>query len=180
MASALPWADKLERHLDPARDRYPCSVVWTPIPLLTWLVPWVGHVGIADSDGTTFDFAGPYFIGEGDLAFGRPAKVWSCSPGMCSKKPLAESHCDFWDECVHASAEAYRERMYNLCCNNCHSYVACALNRMGYHAGRSWNMFLLFFALCMHSQYVSWAAVAKAYVPSLILWTLVLVLALAA
>lgn len=38
--------------------RYPYCLIWTPIPLITWLFPIVGHMGIADSTGIIRDFAG--------------------------------------------------------------------------------------------------------------------------
>lgn len=40
--------------------RYPFCLVWTPIPLITWLFPFVGHMGIATSQGIIRDFAGIY------------------------------------------------------------------------------------------------------------------------
>jgi hypothetical protein len=57
-----------------ARSRFPCSIVWTPIPLITWILPFVGHMGICDSRGVIHDFAGPYFIGVDDMAFGEPTR----------------------------------------------------------------------------------------------------------
>lgn len=42
--------------------RYPHCIVWTPIPVLTWLFPFVGHMGIARTDGVIRDFAGPYYV----------------------------------------------------------------------------------------------------------------------
>ena len=33
---------------DTGKERYPCCIVWTPIPLITWLCPIIGHIGIAD------------------------------------------------------------------------------------------------------------------------------------
>lgn len=38
--------------------RYPFCIVWTPIPLITWLLPFIGHMGIATSMGRIRDFAG--------------------------------------------------------------------------------------------------------------------------
>lgn len=67
--------------IDKSRDRFPFCIVWTPIPLLTWLVPIVGHMGIALSSGVIRDFAGPYFVSEDNMAFGRPTKYWQLSPG---------------------------------------------------------------------------------------------------
>lgn len=40
----------------------PTSIVWAPLPLLSWILPLVGHVGITDSSGHIWDFAGPYQI----------------------------------------------------------------------------------------------------------------------
>jgi len=28
-------------------QRYPYCIVWTPIPFLSWILPMIGHVGIA-------------------------------------------------------------------------------------------------------------------------------------
>ena len=46
----------------PKRDSFPMSIVWSVIPGLTWLLPPVGHMGVCASDGTVYDFAGPYYI----------------------------------------------------------------------------------------------------------------------
>lgn len=37
--------------VDPARGRFPFCIVWSPIPVLTWFLPFIGHLGIATSDG---------------------------------------------------------------------------------------------------------------------------------
>jgi hypothetical protein len=33
------------------------------LPLISNLLPWIGHTGIGDSRGRIHDFAGPYTIG---------------------------------------------------------------------------------------------------------------------
>ncbi|CAF4620544.1 unnamed protein product, partial [Rotaria magnacalcarata] len=48
--------------IDMVRVRYPHCIVWTPIPLLTWFFPFIGHIGIARTDGVIRDFAGPYYV----------------------------------------------------------------------------------------------------------------------
>ena len=37
-----------------------------------------------------------------------------------------------WDQAVQSANRTYSQRMHNICCDNCHSHVACALNAMGY------------------------------------------------
>ena len=64
----LPHRDTMPQHL------YPYSIVWTPIPIITWVLPFVGHMGVCSSDGTIHDFAGPYYISVGNLAFGSPTR----------------------------------------------------------------------------------------------------------
>jgi hypothetical protein len=56
--------------IDPKRDRFPCCIVWTPLPFISWLVPFIGHVGICREDGVILDFAGPNFVCVDNFAFG--------------------------------------------------------------------------------------------------------------
>ncbi len=52
----------LNDRIDVKRVRYPHCLVWTPIPILTWLFPFIGHMGIARTDGVIRDFAAPYYV----------------------------------------------------------------------------------------------------------------------
>ncbi|KTG04358.1 hypothetical protein cypCar_00049693 [Cyprinus carpio] len=60
--------------IDKEMSRYPYCIVWTPIPVLTWFLPFIGHMGICTSAGVIRDFAGPYFVSEDNMAFGKPTK----------------------------------------------------------------------------------------------------------
>ena len=52
------------------------SVLWSPLPPITWIIPFIGHLGIADSDGVASDFQGPYYVGDrGRMAFGEPTRA---------------------------------------------------------------------------------------------------------
>ena len=37
--------------LSPPDARFPFAIVWTPIHPISWILPFVGHMGIADSNG---------------------------------------------------------------------------------------------------------------------------------
>ncbi|XP_077193852.1 transmembrane protein 222 isoform X1 [Paroedura picta] len=135
--------------VDPERCRFPYCVVWTPIPVLTWLFPIIGHMGICTSAGIIRDFAGPYYVSEDNMAFGKPVKYWKLDPNkVYSCGPNA------WDTAVHDASEEYKHRMHNLCCDNCHSHVALALNLMRYDNSSSWNMIKLCFFSLLYSKYV--------------------------
>ena len=60
--------------MDAENARFPLSITWTPLPGITWLLPMIGHTGIAGTDGIIYDFAGPYYISEDDFAFGETHK----------------------------------------------------------------------------------------------------------
>ena len=73
---------------------------------------------------------------------------------------------------IEYGATCYTQMMYNLFCNNCHSYVARCLNTMEYDGFTHWNMVILCFYSMIYSRYVSWPRLAYTYVPFLICVTL--------
>ncbi|KAF6345865.1 transmembrane protein 222 [Rhinolophus ferrumequinum] len=135
--------------MDVERSRFPYCVVWTPIPVLTWFFPIIGHMGICTSTGVIRDFAGPYFVSEDNMAFGKPAKYWKLDPAH-----VYASGPNAWDTAVHDASEEYKHRMHNLCCDNCHSHVALALNLMRYNNSTNWNMVTLCFFCLLYGKYV--------------------------
>ncbi|XP_015266694.1 PREDICTED: transmembrane protein 222 [Gekko japonicus] len=159
--------------VDPERCRFPYCVVWTPIPVLTWLFPIIGHMGICTSAGIIRDFAGPYYVSEDNMAFGKPVKYWKLDPNkVYSCGPNA------WDTAVHDASEEYKHRMHNLCCDNCHSHVALALNLMRYDNSSSWNMIKLCFLSLLHSKYVSIGGFVKTWLPFILFLGIVLTVSL--
>lgn len=164
--------DAMVQQIDKHRDRYPCCIVWTPIPLLTWFCPLIGHMGIALSSGVIRDFAGPYVVSEDNMAFGRPTKYWQMTPS------LAQGGVAGWDRAVTEASEIYKGRMHNLFCDNCHSHVATALNLMCYDDSTSWNMVKLALKMPFHSRYVSCWGFVKTWLPFCIIVVFILMFVL--
>ncbi|KAF4740844.1 hypothetical protein FOZ62_012963, partial [Perkinsus olseni] len=104
-----------EEKVDLSRDRFPYCVVWTPLPVLSWLVPFIGHVGICDSEGRVHDFAGPYCVSVGAMAFARPMRFMPMYP--------TEGEREGWDEAIQEGDSIFQQRLHNLFCNNCHHHV---------------------------------------------------------
>ncbi|XP_029023277.1 transmembrane protein 222 [Betta splendens] len=160
--------------INPEASRYPYCIVWTPIPVLSWLLPFVGHMGICTSSGVIRDFAGPYYVSEDNMAFGRPTKYW-----MLDVSKVYANGANAWDTAVHDASEEYKHRMHNLCCDNCHSHVAMALNLMKYENSTSWNMVNLCLLALIHGKHVSCAGFLKTWLPFMMLVGVVLTVALA-
>ncbi|CAG0892923.1 unnamed protein product [Darwinula stevensoni] len=138
----------LNADIDFDNDRFPFSLVWTSIPLLTWFFPFIGHMGIATSNGIIRDFAGPYMVSEDQMAFGRPMKYVVMDP------LLARGGADGWDRAIFEASEEYKTRMHNLCWDNCHSHVGMALSLMEYDGGTHFSMVYLVWLFIVRSKYV--------------------------
>eukprot|EP00093_Oithona_nana_P011710 11710.XXX_785554_786430_1 [CDS] Oithona nana genome sequencing. len=157
-------------HIDPEKQRFPYCIVWTPIPFLTWLFPFIGHMGIATSAGVIRDFAGPYYVGEGAMAFGKPTRYLQMDPS------LAAGGASGWDRGVAEASEIYRHRIHNLFCDNCHSHTATALDHMQYRNRNNWNMVKLASIMFFKGKYVGFKGFCITWIPSLILVTLIVIL----
>lgn len=137
-------------------------IVWSPLPPITWLCPVIGHLGIANSRGIASDFRGPYFVGDdGRLAFG-PATRVLCIPNV---------DADVWDEAIREANSVYSQRMHNICCDNCHSHVAYALNHMQVKAYgvEKWDMVKLALLMFVRGKFLSGKAVLAQFGPFVIL-----------
>ncbi|XP_037915901.1 transmembrane protein 222 [Hermetia illucens] len=148
--------------IDFENHKYPHCIVWTPIPVLTWFFPFIGHMGIAMSNGVIRDFAGPYFVSEDDMAFGNPTRYLILDPYR------VEGGLTEWDESVSKASVVYGTRMHNLFCDNCHSHVAMALNTMQYRGKTNWNMVVLAFWMFLFGRYVGFCGLLKTWIPFLV------------
>jgi hypothetical protein len=163
--------------IDRVNDRYPYSIVWTPLPLITWLLPFIGHTGICYSSGIIRDFAGPYHVSEDDMAFGRPTRYLQLD---LNKVPNNSSNSkrETWDRGVTEASDEYKMRMHNIFCDNCHSHVACALNSINYDGSSEWNMVYICFLMLFKGKFVSFAGFLKTWLPFLIIMTIALIVVL--
>ncbi|BHF80584.1 hypothetical protein SprV_0702371200 [Sparganum proliferum] len=137
---------------------------------LNWIFPPIGHVGIADSKGIIYDFAGPYYIGEDNMAFGWPTKYHQIDLSLVGDT-------DTWDRGVWEANAEYKQRVHNLCCDNCHSHVAYAFNSMHYNGKSNWNMYSVWWFIFIHGKYTNFGGFLRTWLPFLILLTIVLLIA---
>ncbi|KAJ0098092.1 hypothetical protein Patl1_29001 [Pistacia atlantica] len=139
--------------IDPSRARFPCCIVWSPLPVISWLIPFIGHTGICREDGVILDFAGPNFVCVDSFSFGAATRYIQVNKEQCCISPYLsalngddqyqpnESGRDTltWDDALRKSTEEFQHRSYDLFTCNCHSFVANNLNRLGFNSG-GWNV----------------------------------------
>ncbi|XP_076757944.1 transmembrane protein 222 [Xylocopa sonorina] len=163
---------KMDLAINVERQRFPFCIVWTPLPILTYFIPLIGHMGIATSIGVIRDFAGPYHVAEDKMTFGKPRKYWQLDYAK------AKGGVQGWDSAVTEASEIYKTRMHNICCDNCHSHVATALNLMQYDNSTSWNMVKLAFYILVYGKYVSFSDFVITWMPFCFLVTIITLLCL--
>uniref|UniRef100_A0A0K0DCK9 Transmembrane protein 222 n=1 Tax=Angiostrongylus cantonensis TaxID=6313 RepID=A0A0K0DCK9_ANGCA len=133
--------------IDIRRHRFPFCIVWTPLPVLTWIFPLIGHMGIATSKGIIRDFAASYYVAEDEMGFDWPTMYWRLSIDS------VEGGVEAYDRAIQEASDVYKGRMHNLCCDNCHSHVALALNLMRYGGHDRWNMVKLGFYILVKGKF---------------------------
>ncbi len=156
-APRSPAATAATAAVDVARARFPFSIVWSPLPGITALLPCVGHMGITDSRGVIYDFAGPFSIAVDDFTFGRPYAYLPLDPALAAPAPggAAKAPAERWDAGVDAACDAYARRVHNIVCDNCHHHTARALNEMGYGGRRDWGQVKLAAMVLLRGTWVS-------------------------
>jgi hypothetical protein len=144
--------------IDPKNNRYPYCLVWTPLPLITAILPCIGHVGICTSDGIIHDFSGPFYVSRDEMAFGNPTKFVLLN----NEEFIIDKN--EWDKAVKKGTNNYFRQNYSFCFNNCHSYCAKVLNYMKYKGKNNWNMINIWWIINTKSKYVSWKKLVQTYV----------------
>lgn len=177
------------KQIDPKRARFPFCIVWTPLPVLSWLVPFIGHIGICREDGVILDFAGPNFVCVDNFAFGAVTRylqidaklccaisfLASCRNGDPQNQNGSEGEIFTWDDALRKSTLEFQHRSYNLLTCNCHSFVANNLNCLGFNGGR-WNVVSLAVLILFKGRWVDRGSIVKSYLPFLIVLPLGLAL----
>merc|ERR1712238_54979 len=126
--------------------------------------------GISDSTGRSHDFQGPYYVGSDQsyplprMAFGYPTRYLQLQLPIDNggewivaetrNKADTATISERWDEAIQEANGIYQQRMHNICCDNCHSHVAKALNIMEYKGRHDWDMIKLCFLLFCYGSFV--------------------------
>ena len=159
-----------ERSIDLKSSHFPYCIVWTPIPIITYLIPSIGHTGIGNSSGIIHDFASSFFVSVDDFAFGKPTKY--------IKLELTEQEKYDWDRAILKGDNRYNMEEHNIFMNNCHSHVAYVLNQLNYKGRKNYNMVSIWWMLITKGKYVSFCGFFKTYIGFLIVVFIILIIIL--
>mmetsp|Transcript_37567 Transcript_37567/g.120511 ORF Transcript_37567/g.120511 Transcript_37567/m.120511 type:complete len:168 (+) Transcript_37567:92-595(+) len=147
----------------------PLALVWTPIPVISWVLPFVGHMGITDSAGQLHDWHGacaPSAAPPEEMLFGQPARYLELAGG---------ARRDDWDRAIERADEEFGEKCHcMLFGDDCHSHVARALNIVRYMGCAFHNKVALALAVFFLGKHVSLADALRVWLPPTILLSIAL------
>ena len=151
-------------------SHFPYCLVWTPIPLITYIFPSIGHSGIGTSSGIIHDFAASFFVSVDDFAFGRPTKY--------VKLELTEQEKYNWDRAIEKGDNKFNMEEHNIFINNCHSHVAYILNQLNFHGKNNYNMVSIWWMFIAKGKYVSFCGFFRTYLGFMIIALIILIIVL--
>ncbi|TKY57966.1 REVERSION-TO-ETHYLENE SENSITIVITY 1 protein [Spatholobus suberectus] len=164
--------------IDPKKAKFPCCLVWNPLPVVSWLAPFIGHVGICREDGVVLDFSGSYLVNVDDFAFGPVARYLQLDRRQCCFPPNLSAHtCKHgyqhseygtaitWDDALQSSLRYFENKTHNLFTCNCHSFVANCLNRLCYGGSMSWNMVNVGALVLFKGHWVDFRSIVRSFLP---------------
>ena len=159
-----------QKNIDLKSSHFPYCIVWTPIPVLTYIIPSIGHTGIGNSNGIIHDFASSFFVSVDDFAFGKPTKYIQLE--------LTEQEKYDWDRAILKGDNKYNMEEHNIFVNNCHSHVAYVLNQLNYKGRNNYNMISIWWMLITKGKYVNCCGFFKTYIGFLIIIFIILIIIL--
>lgn len=147
------------------KDKYPHCIVWTPIHVLTWILPFVGHMGICDENGEIFEFMGMGVTCGNGLSFGPVTRY--------IQLPLKGVKKQTWNEGLRRGCQMSHGRIHGGFFNNCHTFAADSLNTMKYKNFSCWNQFILIPWVFIFGRYTSWKLFIYHWVPPILLYLII-------
>ncbi|KAH7821559.1 putative Protein of unknown function (DUF778) [Monocercomonoides exilis] len=180
-------SDFLERE-NGNKDRFPFGIVWNAIPVISWLVPILGHVGICDSQGRIWDFQKTDKVGINHMQYGRPMKIWRYYPKQKPPKNAeleeAEQQENLiyesraipvqWDKAIETASQAFIHRKMSWTkCNSWHHVCEC-LN--DYQTEVKYTPRKLLWTFAKKGSWPSFPMALTVYLPPVILILFILIL----
>ena len=146
----------ITKKINAQKNRYPYCIVWTPIPFLTYIIPSIGHTGIATSEGIIHDFAASFYVNIDEMSFGKPTKYYQLD--------LDDREKYEYDKAIEKGDLKYNQERHNLFWNNCHSHVAFVLNQIKYKGKSNYTMVDVWWILILNGKYISFLSFIKTYI----------------
>ncbi|KAL4473876.1 hypothetical protein ABPG74_022740 [Tetrahymena malaccensis] len=144
-----------QKIIDVDNDFYPFCIVWSAIPFISFLIPWIGHAAICCSKGIIHDFNKDFKVYIDVVPYGSPLKYY--------KLDTTNIQQDTYDAMIKQLDQLFLKKRFGFFSNNSHKYVADALNILQYKGKINWNKFDIFILGITKAKYTSFLTLIRAY-----------------
>jgi hypothetical protein len=153
-------------------DYHPHSIVWTTLPILSWIFPFIGHVGITDSKGHIYDFSGNYQVDNDNFVFG--PGIISCP--ISAIYSISHDNMLKLDNSIREATTEWKTKKHHIISNNCHHFCIDSINRA--EPTVKSGPINLVIRLFIHGSYLepSGYNMLRRYAPCLLLYSLIILL----
>lgn len=166
--------------IDESFERFPYCLVWTPLPVVTWLCPLIGHTGIANSKGVIYDFSDDFDVTVDNFSFGTATKYYQFDTRLIKPmkrtKSQLELHADperdiahAWDKAIEDTTRYYVRTRHSIFFNNCHQYISTVLNKVHYAHRTNWTQTEVCHLITFRSKYVGFTGFIRQWWPFLVI-----------
>ncbi|KAG5475841.1 hypothetical protein CUR178_03554 [Leishmania enriettii] len=174
--------------IDPVHEHYPFCIVWSPIPVLSWVLPFVGHVGVCDSQGRIYDFQGSYRICQDSMLFSHPVKYWDVSRkyvpsfydtelySSAEREVAVKREVAAYDAALASATTHFRQsERYSFFTKNCHAFVAASMNEQQLKKQHMGTVSVAI-GMMLHGSYINCSRFMKAHLPFILFLTIIVLI----
>ena len=160
--------DIIDKEVLLTTSKYSFCIFIRMIPLISNFFPFIGHLYIVSSKGSTHDFDSSKFVEVKDYIQKPPVKFIQLK--------LSEKDKIEWDKAIHKIDKIFRKKEFTLCANNSYFYVASLLNEIKYKGRNNYNNKDIFFMSIKESKYTSYTSIFFNYILLFILIIIIIII----
>ena len=149
-------------------SKYKYCIIWSHIPLITFLIPFIGHSSIVNSYGFIHDFDSSYFI-----------KIYNEEENGFSKivyLNLDDSQKKIWDNVIENMDKYYKKKSFSFCGYNSFKYISNILSNIEYKGKKNYTKFDIFWLIVREGKFISKCEIFKTYFGWIIIFIIIVII----
>ena len=148
-------------------SKYKYCIIWSHIPLITFLMPFVGHSSIVNSYGFIHDFQSSYFI-----------QIYNEEEnGFCKivYLNLNDSQKLIWDNIIEQIDKVYQKKSFSFCGNNSFKYISNILSIIEYKNKKNYTQYDIFWLIIKEGKFISKCQIFKTYFGWILIFSIIII-----
>lgn len=146
----------------------PYTFLWSSIPFISTIFPFLGHISVCSSNGTIHDYFSSKYISIDQLNYGSPEKIINLE--------LNEGEMIEWDRAIKRSDKKYKRKNFSFCGNNSLKYAGYILSEVNYKGKKKYSKCDIIKLSINKGKYLSKCAIVKTWIGFVLIITCLLLI----